>query len=272
MLNMNDKQQIVSGDTVNRAREGEIDLLELGRIFLSHARFIAIWFLVGAILAGSYSFLMIDPTYDATAKMYIVSASNKSIVDLTDLNIGTSLTADYQTLITCDPVTEQVISDLNLECTPQELLQMVSINNPADTRVLEITAHTTSPKLSKDLANAFMDVSLEYLPETMSTNPPNVAQRAKVPDEKSGPSNSRNTLLGALIGLIIALGWLTVRYISDDTIHSAEEFETYFGIVPLSTIPEGESLAGESSASERKYKARKRFGIHRSKRKSGGAR
>ena len=92
---MNDKQQITDRDSMSRAREGEIDLLELGKVFLSHARFIVIWFLAGAIEAGAWSFLMIDPTYDATAKMYIVSASNNSIVDLTDLNIGTSLTTDY---------------------------------------------------------------------------------------------------------------------------------------------------------------------------------
>lgn len=270
---MNEKQQTNTNDIMDRTHEGEIDLLELGKVFLSHAKFIAIWFLAGAILAGSYSFFLIDPTYDATAKMYIVSASNKSIVDLTDLNIGTSLTADYESLITCDPVTEQVISDLNLDCTPKELLQMVTITNPADTRVLEITAHTTSPKLSKDLANTFMDVSLEYLPETMSTNPPNVAQRAKMPEQKSGPSNSKNTLLGALVGLIIALGWLTVQYLADDTIHSAEELETYFGIVPLATIPEGALLGGESSAKDKKYKARRKLSRRgRSKKKTGGAR
>lgn len=268
---MNDKQQITDRDSMSRAREGEIDLLELGKVFLSHARFIVIWFLAGAIVAGAWSFLLVDPTYDATAKMYIVSASNNSIVDLTDLNIGTSLTTDYEALLTCDPVTEQVISDLNLDCTPQELLQMVTITNPADTRVLEITARTTSPRLSKDLANTFMDVSIEYLPETMSTNPPNVAQRAKVPDEKSGPSNSRNTLLGALVGLIIALGWLTIRYMSDDTIHSADEFETYFGIVPLATIPEGESLAGKERDGG-KGKGRRKAVIKGSRKSSGGGR
>ena len=268
---MNDKQQITDRDSMSRAREGEIDLLELGKVFLSHARFIVIWFLAGAIAAGAWSFLLVDPTYDATAKMYIVSASNNSIVDLTDLNIGTSLTTDYEALLTCDPVTEQVISDLNLDCTPQELLQMVTITNPADTRVLEITARTTSPRLSKDLANTFMDVSIEYLPETMSTNPPNVAQRAKVHDEKSGPSNSRNTLLGALVGLIIALGWLTIRYMSDDTIHSADEFETYFGIVPLATIPEGESLAGKDRDGGR-GKGRRKAVIKGSRKSSGGGR
>ena len=268
---MNDKQQITDRDSMSRAREGEIDLLELGKVFLSHARFIVIWFLAGAIAAGAWSFLMIDPTYDATAKMYIVSASNNSIVDLTDLNIGTSLTTDYEALLTCDPVTEQVISDLNLDCTPQELLQMVTITNPTDTRVLEITARTTSPRLSKDLANTFMDVSIEYLPETMSTNPPNVAQRAKVPDGKSGPSNSRNTLLGALVGLIIALGWLTIRYMSDDTIHSADEFETYFGIVPLATIPEGESLAGKERDGGR-GKGRRKAVSKGSRKSSGGGR
>ena len=50
---MNDKQQITDRDSMSRAREGEIDLLELGKVFLSHARFIVIWFLARAIAAGA---------------------------------------------------------------------------------------------------------------------------------------------------------------------------------------------------------------------------
>lgn len=120
------------------------------------------------------------------------------------------------------------------------------------------------------LANEFMDVSLKYLPDTMSTNPPNVAQRAKMPDKKSGPSNSRNTLIGALLGFILACGILTVQYLKDDTIHSAEEFENYFGIMPIASIPEG---SGDLFDKDEEGKGReKRKGRKRRSKKNGGAR
>ena len=70
--------------------ENEIDLLELGYVLLDKIHFILLWFLIGAILLNAYAFFCIRPTYQSTAKMYVVSASNDSVVDLTDLNIGTS--------------------------------------------------------------------------------------------------------------------------------------------------------------------------------------
>lgn len=259
---MNDKQPLESMTVMQRVREGEneIDLLMLASYFLEHIKLIIICFFAGALVFGSVSVFLISPSYQATAKMYIVSASNDSIVDLTDLNIGTSLTADYEELIMSDPVAEQVIENLKLDTPVEELLKMIAISNPQDTRVLYITATAGDPKLSRDLANEFMDVSLEYLPDTMSTNPPNVAQRAKTPETKSSPSNSKNTMIGALLGLLLACGWLTVQYLRDDTIHSAEDMESYFGIVPLTVIPDGGNIDDPADKNGSRKGKKKKFG------------
>ena len=253
---MTEKTIAESSRRGNEVREDEIDLLMLASHFLEHAKFIIVSLFIGAFLFGAVSMFLIHPKYESTAKLYIISASKGSIVDLTDLNVGTTLTADYEELIISEPVAEQVIKNLKLKETPEKLLKKISISNPQDTRVLYITATTESPSESMKLANEFMDVSLKYLPDTMSTNPPNVAQRAKLPDKKSGPSNSR--------------GILTVQYLKDDTIHSAEEFENYFGIMPIASIPEG---SGDLFDKEEEGKKReKRKGRkHRSK-KNGGAR
>ena len=46
------------------------------------------------------------------------------------------------------------------------------------------------------------------------------------------------TMIGAILGLILMAGVLIVQYLMDDTIHTAEDMEKYFGLVPLTTIPE----------------------------------
>lgn len=48
--------------------------------------------------------------------------------------------------------------------------------------------------------------------------------------------------MGALLGLILCAGVLIVRYLMDDTIHTAEEMEKYFDLVPLTTIPESDQV------------------------------
>ena len=58
---------------------------------------------IGAVLFNAFAYFLIKPTYQSTAKLYVVSASDDSIVNLQDLNIGSSLTKDYEDLILSYP-------------------------------------------------------------------------------------------------------------------------------------------------------------------------
>ncbi|MBR1628010.1 MAG: capsular polysaccharide biosynthesis protein, partial [Lachnospiraceae bacterium] len=71
----------------------EIDLLELLGVFMDEWNLVALCALAGALLLNAWSYFLVHPTYEATSKLYIVSASKDSMVDITDLNLGTSLTA-----------------------------------------------------------------------------------------------------------------------------------------------------------------------------------
>ncbi len=223
--------------------ENEIDLLELGYVLLDKIHFILLWFLIGAILLNAYAFFCIRPTYQSTAKMYVVSASNDSVVDLTDLNIGTSLTADYEQLMLSYPVLDQVIEELNLDMETEDLAEMVTLENPADTRILNVTVTSTDPVEAKDIANKITEVSVEYLPETMSTNPPNIAQKAQLADTKAAPSYGKFTMMGAFLGALLYCGWVITRHLLDDTLRSADDMEKHFGLVPLTTIPDSDVFA-----------------------------
>ena len=57
----------------------------------------------------------IQPTYQSTSKLYVVSTSDDSVVNLNDLNLGTSLTSDYEELMLSYPVLNRVIEKLNLD-------------------------------------------------------------------------------------------------------------------------------------------------------------
>ena len=155
--------------------DGEIDLVELFFVLMDKLHYIIFFLLLGAIIMNAYAFFHIAPTYQSIAKMYIVSASDDSVVNLSDLNIGTSLTADYEELMLSYPVLDQVIEELELDMTYNQLAQMIKITNPSDTRILEVTVTSTDPELSRDIANAMVSVSINYLPRTMSTEEPNIA-------------------------------------------------------------------------------------------------
>lgn len=236
----------------NEAAEDEIDLVALFMALLDHIWIIVAATIICATIVGAYSVFKIAPTYSATTKLYVVSASGDSVVDLTDLNIGTSLTDDYKELLTSYPVVFSVIDKMDLPYSREELLKKIDISNPAKTRILNITVTNTDPILARDIANTYAEVAIDYLPKTMSTNPPNIAQKAILPEHKVGPSNSKNTILGAMVGFVISCGFFVIQFLMDDTFHTSEDIENYLGIVPLAVVPESGSSEGKKRSKKRR--------------------
>lgn len=251
------KEDVRSSFADRTEEETEIDLIDLAWALLDKIHYIVLCFLIGAVIMNAYSYFLVRPTYKSRAKMYVVSASKNSVVDLDALNIGTSLTADYEQLMLSYPVLEQVINKLNLDMDSDTLAKMITLENPTDTRILNINVVSTDPKSARDIANTLMDVSVDYLPKTMSTNAPNVAQKAKLADHKDGPSYTKYTVIGALAGAFLYCMYLVVKYLMDDTIHTADDMEKYFDIVPLAVIPDVSELASEKQ--QKKEKLEKGF-------------
>ena len=61
------------------------------------------------------------------------------------------------------------------------------------------------------------------------------------------------------MGLILAVAFFTFQYMVDDTIHSAEDLEKYFGLVPLTTIPESDVLDDSQTRKRRSSSLFKRL-------------
>ncbi|MGN0393744.1 MAG: YveK family protein [Coprococcus sp.] len=238
--NMAEENKTVSIYKAPVEEENEIDLVDLALALFDKLHYIILSLLLGAVLFNAYAYFLIKPTYKSTSKLYIVSASEDSVVNLSDLNLGSSLTSDYEELMLSYPVLDQVIDKLNLNMDYKTLANMIVLTNPDSTRVLDITVTATSPELACDIANTMAQVSVEYLPETMSTRAPNIAQVARVATGKAGPSYMKYTIMGAILGMLVCCIFLIAGYLLDDTIHTAADMERYFGIVPLTTIPESE--------------------------------
>ena len=226
--------------------EDEIDLVELFYLLWGHAWQIILCLILGAGLALGYTKLLVTPLYQATSSIYIVSASNNSVVNLTDLQIGAQLTADYQELILSRPLLEDVIENLELtngEGEPMStaaLSRMITITNTDDTRILKVTVTSPDPQESADIANELIDQACIYLPQIMETEEPNLVEEAIPPTQKSSPSTAKNVMLGGLLGACLACGVLVLRYLMNDTFVTPDDVVKYLGVQPLAVIPEAD--------------------------------
>jgi capsular polysaccharide biosynthesis protein len=190
-----------------------------------------------ACLAAAYTLLFMTPTYTSTSSMLVLSKET-TLTSIADLQLGTQLTNDYQVLITSTPVLEQVIENLSLDMSVEELQSNVEINNPSDTRIIEITVTNSDPAMAKNIVDEIAEVSSVYVGDKMEVIPPKIIEQGKIPKYRTSPSTEKNAFLGLLAGMILCSGIIIVYVFLDDTIKSEDDITRYLGITTLASIPD----------------------------------
>ena len=238
--------------------EMEIDLIEILYALKKRALIILAALLAGALIAGVYTKLMITPLYSATSTVLVISKET-TLTSIADLQFGSQLTKDYSMLITSRSVLEEVLDNLGLDMGYGTLKGNVSINNPDETRILQITVTNPDPQLAKELADELAAVSSEYIGDKMEVVPPKIIEKAEVPAAQTSPSMSRNVMLGAMAGLFLSAGVVILMTVMNDSIRSEDDIERYLNIPTLASIPDRKDyISGKTKKkSKRKRKRRK---------------
>ncbi len=236
----------------------EIDLLALFYSYLEKVHWILLAALAGAAIAAILVFKVVTPIYQATSKIYIVGSD--TTISLTDLQIGTNLAADYQEVFKNWHVHELVDKRLGLDYSYSKLSSMISVSNPANTHVLYVTVKSPNPKEAKTIADTYAQVAREFISTKMDMRMPNIFEEAKLPDKPSSPQKARDLIIGFLVGALLALVVITVKFLGDDRICTSEDVEKVGKLSMLGMIPLQESMAETAAHSSPVRKLRRRKG------------
>lgn len=224
----------------------QIDLIEIFYIMLEHFWQILFSLVLGGVIAFMLTYHFVTPMYTASARIYMVSSSSSSVINLIDSQLGAQLSEDYRDLLLSRTLLNTVIDNLSLNMNYRQLASMISITNKSSTRILDISVTGPDPVQAAEIVNELSKQSIDYLPKIMECKTPNMIEDAEVPTGKVSPSYSNNTMKGALLMCALYCGFILVRYLMNDTFNTPDDVERYFGVRPLASIPEG-NLGGFDS-------------------------
>lgn len=241
-------------------RRNEADTIDLLELFYALKRrilpILAAGLLFGCI-ACAYSKFFISPTYTSTSSLRVLSKET-TLTSVADLTLGTQLTSDYQVLIKSKPVLKQVIENLDLNMSPAALKASVAIENPASTRILNLTVTSTDPAMAKKIVDELANVGAEYVGDKMEVIPPKIIEEGEIPTGKVGPNVKKNTMMGFLAGIVAAAGIVVLFVITNDTIKSEEDVTRYLGIPTLASVPDRKDYIGSKKKKSKRKKKKKK--------------
>lgn len=216
----------------------EIDLLELFRAVLKYIKLIialCVVFGLGGFLVTKF---LITPTYTASTSIYLTpQISESGSLDYNSQMANSKLVTNAVNLLTQNNIMSEIAKDVGME-NAESVKKCITVTNEANTEIITITATTTDPKLSKNIANGTVSTFTKTMQKNLNVRNIEVVDKAKLSYVPSGPNIKKNTLLATMVGFVLGCGYAVLRFLFDNRLRTKEEAEKYLGIPVFCEIPE----------------------------------
>jgi non-specific protein-tyrosine kinase len=133
-----------------------VELRALLRVINTRGRLIVV--VVALALVGALAATLLAPkVYTSGSTVNIGQALTSANPDIAEITASQRLSQTYAQLVTTRPVLQEVIDDLRLPITPEELQSEVSVNAPQDSTLLSIVVNYGDAQTAADIANGLAD-------------------------------------------------------------------------------------------------------------------
>lgn len=191
-----------------------------------------------ATAAAFYVTEQMTPVYRSSTTILVNQTSTPESIQYNDVLTSERLTNTYAELAKQRTVISQVIEQLDLQMTPSELDSKIAVAPIEETQLLRLHVEDPDPALAASIANTTAQVFIADNTNQLSNRPGTVSitELAQEPASPFKPNVRLNTILAAVLGIMIggAIAFL-VEYL-DDTVKTAQDVENLLGLTTLGTV------------------------------------
>jgi capsular polysaccharide biosynthesis protein len=222
-----------------------IDFMSLFELLVSKIKMIVFMVVIFAVMGALVSKFVIVPKYTATVTFYVNNNKNSVSQNLSysDLSAASMLVPTYIELIKSKSVLKTVEDKINTGFTSDQLASMISASEQGDdTQLMVLQVTNSNPENAYLIANAIADIAPTKIVELMDGSSVKVVDYAEMPTVPTSPNVTKNTMLAAILGLILSVGIIFLRYILETSIKSEDDIKRMFPNIPvIGVVPEIEA-------------------------------
>lgn len=192
------------------------------------------------LISAVVSYFFIKPIYKADIKVAIDATSSEDTEqkqNYNDVIMYQKLVKSYSVYATSRVVANDVIKELNLDLTADQLISMISVTPSGDTEFLSISVKSKDKDESTKIANQ-LAVSLKNVTKNIK-NADNVklVDPATEPTKPDSPKPLLNTAIAFVVGLMLSIGIIFLLEYLDSTVKDEEELKRILGCPVVGVIP-----------------------------------
>lgn len=220
----------------------EIDLKEFVMLFWNRKVSIILITIIFMLIGIIYSVGFVTPKYTSSTTLLLATSessnSKTNTITTSDITLNSKLVSTYSELVKSKNVTRQVISNLGIDETEDELRDSITVSSVKDTELIKISVTDKNATNAYNVANEIAKVFTQKVSEIYNINNVQVLDQAEV--SCSVPSNINHTkdvIMFTFVGLFVAIVFVLVANMLDTTIKSSEEVEKLCNVPVIASIP-----------------------------------
>ena len=215
----------------------EIDISEVLLYFKSKVALIIGITLLIVILGNLYAMFLRVPVYKSSSTIVIASNDTNSANMQADITVNQKLVGTYKEIVTSRSVVEQVIKDLDLKYSYEELSSNILVEAVQNTEVLKISVLDKNAELAPKITSMLSEVFKEEVMEIYNLKNVKVLDSASTPTGADNVNFVKDEIIYFGLGMIASFMLVFIMFYFDKNIRSIEQVESRLGLPILGTIP-----------------------------------
>ncbi|WP_057511019.1 YveK family protein [Staphylococcus simulans] len=189
-------------------------------------------FLVIGILV---SILFMQPKYAATSQVLVNQKEPNNEMMAQQVQSNIQLVKTYSEIIKSPRILDKVSKELNGKYSEKELSNMLTVNNQAESQIMNINIESKNKKDAAKVANTITKVFSKDASKIMNIDNVSTLSKAETA-KKVSPKPVVNGIIGLILGLVIALVVIMIKELFDRRIKTEKEVEEILGLPVLGSI------------------------------------
>ena len=217
----------------------EDSLEELLVLLKNNIKVISITTLLITIVVAIYTFFFITPMYQSSTDIFVTQTSEENIsVSQQDINTSISLINTYGDIIKKDFILEPVIEELDLPMSTGTLRENLNVQTSGDSQVFSVVVQDENPYQAADIANTTTEIFQEKIYDIMNVDNVTILTAGTPNTNPASPNTPLNIAVGVLLGLMVGVGIVFLRELTDKRIKTERFITEQLGITVLGSVKE----------------------------------
>lgn len=217
----------------------EINLSEVYSYFKTKILWILIAVVVIVIIGNLFTIFTRTPMYQSNTTIVLVGES-KDGYNQTQSQLNQNLIGTYSQIIKSRKVLNQVIENLKLKMTTQELAQAIQTSSVEDTEIIQITVENAKAKDAQKITDEVAKVFSEEIKDIYDLENVSILDKAELAKVPYNVNYLKDNVIYLVIGLVLSFGVVFVMYYFDTSIKSSEVVEEKLGLTVIGIVPKEE--------------------------------